>query len=83
VDVQVGETMRAYNENRKSYEVKIFPFIINDEHFYKVIICDVDWINNEKDSYNLSVRDIFVFPNLRAAVEAMTNFYAEGHYPEE
>ena len=75
--------MSAYNDNKKSYEVRISPCLVNDEQFYKMIICDVEWVDIKKENYNISTRDIFVFPNLRTAVEAMANFYAEGHYPEE
>ena len=75
--------MSAYNNNKKSYKVEIFPYIIGSEQFYKMVICDLEWIDIENELYDASVRDIFVFPNLRAAVEAMASFYAEGNYPEE
>lgn len=75
--------MIAHNENKKSYEVKIIPYLVNGDQFYKMIICDVDWIYDKKEDYSISVRDIFVFPSLRAAVEAMASFCSDGHYPEE
>ena len=74
--------MKSNIENQKSYEVRIFPFLVKDEKFYKIIICDVEWIDIKNEEYNISTRDIFVFRNLHAAVEAMANFCAEGQYPE-
>jgi hypothetical protein len=75
--------MSTCGERKKSYEVRIFPCLVNEEEFYKMIICDVEWADIKKEEYDISVRDIFVFPNFRTAVEAMANFCAEGQYPEE
>lgn len=75
--------MNTPEQNRKSYEIRIFPYLVNDDHFYKVVICDVEWINKKDERYGISARDIFVFQSLREAVEAMANFCAEGQYPEE